>query len=506
MYMVGVDLGTTNWKIGLYTLDGHLVATQNCPGRLRYVGPDQAVYEPQVMWDTVCEGLRDLIEPLGPDASQIASIGVSSVGESGVLIDEHGDPACDSMAWFDQRPLPFMAFWEREYGLDEVYERTGTSPQHFGSINKILWTRENEPEAFRRGRKWLSFPAYIAYKLTGEMAIDFSLASRTMCFDIECKAWSETILDTCGVSSELFPDAVPSRTAMGRVTEDAARACGLPPGTVVAAGGHDQICGAFAAGVLSEGAILSSSGTGEAIVVILDQAHPTGEFLAAGLSIGCHVVDGRYYIMGGTIVAGSAIEWVKEAVGAAPEIDSAEREGASTYDRLIETALGAPPGAGGVLFLPYLRGSEIPGEESVGAGWIGVRRHHGRAHLIRAVIEGLAHQSRRALDLMLAVTGIDATSVAAVGGGTRNDLWLQSKSDVWNMSMDVPEVEDTPVLGGALLGALAAGVYDTPEMAAQAVRRVKKTVHPRAQEGPVLRACYDRYRRLCALLPSFHKE
>lgn len=474
--MLGIDVGTTNWKVIAYSLGGEPVASWTCPTKTHYSERGWAVYKPNEIWTTISAGIRKTVAQLG-NSSGVKSVAVTSVGESGVLLDSEGNAIGDSIAWFDSRTAPILDFWEKEYGLYRLYEQTGFPPQYIASINKLMWIKNNEPDIFHRAKKWLCMADYIAYKLSGIMAMDYSLASRTMCFDILQKKWSEEILKTAKISYDIMPDLVSSGDRLGGISSEAQAATGLDAGTIIAAGGHDHICGALGAGVHRDGQILDSVGTAEALLLVLKQPLLNREAFESGFASGCHTVKDRYYLLGGLQTSGAAVEWMRSELGGL-ESGIAEGHQKDVYDRLMESARKAPVGSEGLFFLPHLRGAILPVDERSKAAWIGLRPFHKQAHLIRSIIEGLCYELRWNLEEMKRFTGVGVDSAVAIGGGTKNDLWMQSKADICNISLVVPKVEEAPTLGAAMLGAVAAGTYSDLNEAISNVHKIEKIVEP----------------------------
>lgn len=484
MYLLGVDVGTTNWKVIAFTSRGEAVASFSCPTRTHWEEGGRAVYHAAEVWEGVCAGIRAVLDQLGPDrAREVAGIAVASIGEAGVLLDGAGEPALPVMAWFDPRTEPQERWWREVYGAERAYRITGFPPKYIASANKILWWREHEPEAFARARRWLCMADYVAWRLTGEMAMDYSLASRTLLFDIRRRRWSEELLAATDLPASLFPEPVPSGTRLGRVSGAAARATGLPEHVVVAAGGHDHICGALAAGVVAPGDALDSMGTAEAVLLVLEEPALSDALLAHGYTLGCHTARDRYYLMGGLRSAGGAIEWLK---GLFPDLG----EGEAFYRALAAEAGQSPPGSRGCRFLPHLTGMVHPPAATVRAAWLGLGLGHRRPDLLRAVIEGLALEAALNLTTMARLAAQPLRRVLAIGGGARNELWLQIKAATLPCPLEVHPVAEATALGAAVLAGLAAGVYPDEAGALRQLARKGRAVEPpdglAAVYGPLL--------------------
>jgi xylulokinase len=426
-----------------------------------------------------------------PDPTAIASVAVAAVGESGLLIDAAGNPTTDSIAWFDSRTRPQATWLAERIGKDELFARSGLSLQPIFSLNKLLWHREHEPYAWRRSVRWLMLADYIAFRLCGEGATDLSLASRTLMLDLHEKRWDERTMADAGIDFGLLAPLVAGGTALGRIKPDAAEQTGLPVTAVVAAGGHDHVCGALAAGVTRPGQMLNSLGTAEALFLPIDQPMSDPQAGRQGYTQGAHVVGGRYYAFAGQYTSGASIEWLRRLLGAENDPDA--------YEAMIAGAERVPAGSLGVVFMPHLRLANPPYDDPRSRGaLIGLTADVGRDAVTRAVIDGLALDSRNTFEPMLAYPQITKpTSVVAIGGGARNPLLMRVKAAVTNLDHRVIDAEEATALGAALLGGLSAGIYRDVDEAVGAMRYGQHVVHPDPASVPVYETLFrEVYRRV----------
>lgn len=505
--MIGIDIGTTNWKMGAYDEDGRELARYRRPTLTHEEPGGRATYDPAEIWQAVEEGLAELVRQLGPGgARRVAGIAVTSMAEAGVLLDRAGEAVYPAIAWYDPRTEELGRFWREQVDPYRVYEITGFPPQYIASVNKIRWIRQHHPERFERAVRWLCMADYVAWRLSGQQAMDFSLASRTMMFDIRKRAWSRELLELAALDEALLPPAVPSGTPLGRIRPEVAETTGLPRGVMVSAGGHDHWCGALAAGVVAPGDALDSTGTAEAIIIVLERPVFSKELFQSGFAVGCHVVPDRYYAVGATQAAGATIEWVRAVLGEAEERAAREAgEGAAgVYRRLMALAAQAPPGSRGLLFLPHLRGAVSPPDALSRGAWAGLRSYHTRADLIRAVVEGLAHEFAYIVHRLSELTTTPVRRVAAVGGGVRNELWCQLKADISGLALEIPEVEEATTLGAAMLAGVGAGIYRDALDAARRVRRLSRTLAPHPESTQRYRPYHALYRELYPALAGLH--
>lgn len=493
--IAGIDVGTTNIKAVVFASDGDIVAEASAPTLIHYPQPGWAYYDPEEIWQSVAQVLRQATGQLA-DPSRIAGVAVASVGEAGVPLDAHGQPTYDAIAWFDQRTQPQVDWLDRAIGRDRLFALTGLSLQPIFGLCKLLWIKQNEPAAFSRTVRWLNMADYIAYRLCGVPATDYSLASRTLALNLARLEWDRELVQEMGLSPDLLAPLQASGSPLGPVTAAAAAATGLPATALVSPGGHDHVCGALALGVAQSGRVLNSMGTAEAIFVPLDRPLTDPVMSRQGYTQGAHVVAGHYYVLAGLYTSGACVDWFKELLGV--EVD---------YADLIAEAEQVSPGSLGVSFLPHLRLANPPYDDPKGRGaFIGLSTDAKRGALFRAILEGLAYEARHSLEVLLAYPGVaPLQNLYLIGGSTRNHLLLQLKATIFNQPVIVSEVTETTSLGAAILGGLGAGVYpDLP--AALAMLRYKQVlVEPLAELAPRYEAYFRQiYQKIYLALRDLH--
>jgi xylulokinase len=359
----------------------------------------------------------------------------------------------------------------------------------------MMWLRQHAPEAFARTRLWLNVADFIAYRLCGVAATDFSLASRTLWLDLHKRAWSDEIMTGSNTPPTLLAPLLPSGARLGAVLPEVASATGLPLSTQVAVGGHDHVCGALALGVTTPGDVMNSIGTAEALFVPLAQALTDPQVGRQGYSQGVHTGT-NYYIFGGLYTSGACIEWFREHLA-----DSAD------YTPLTAEAATVPAGSLGVHFLPHLRLANPPRVDPLARGaFIGLRGDVGRGALFRAVLEGLAYEFRNSLEPLLQHAGLgDVNKIYATGGGAYNELALRIKASILDRPLRVISVKETTALGAAILGGLGAGVYTDLAAALDQIQYTHTTVTPDEHETAFYGSAFRQiYRPLYQTLRPLH--
>jgi xylulokinase len=458
-------------------------------------------YDPRIVWETVCAVMREAAA--GAEAS-VAAVGVASMAESGLLVDRRtGEARTMMFPWFDRVASEQAETLCSSSDLERRFYRSGIRPTFKCSLAKLLWLRERAL-GLLEGAIWLSTADYIAFRLTGEMATDPSLATRTYAFRVDIQAWDTEWLEEVGIDSEIFPRVLPSGAPVGGVRTGLG---GLGAGIPVGISGHDHICASFAASALMggvrSGLAFDSMGTAESLVGVIPKRELGEHEYRSGLSYGCHVAPGFMYWVGGLSTSGGSLEWLRGVLGDPP----------LAYEQLDALLDDLPQEPGEVFFLPYLAGSGSPHTDTRARGaCVGLRREHGRSDLYRAVLEGTAYEMefiRRAAE---EATGTPITRLAAAGGGTRNRRWMQIKADVMGIPLVVLPQAEAVALGAALLAGLGGGVYGSVEEVAEQVGRGEWDTDapgvylPDRERQRAYQQRYDAYMALQEPLRAFYQQ
>jgi xylulokinase len=477
--LMGLDIGSTNIKAVVYQPDGVSVSVASVPQETHYPHAGWAYYDPRRLWE-LCRGVINQAVSTIKHPERIAAIAVSSFGEAGVLLDDQGEPTADIIAWFDRRSREQSLAFSSQIDPDRLYSICGTQLQQIMTAPKLMWHRENEPEAWARSRKFVMTADYIASLLCGMPVQNRSLASRSALIDLRAGEWSDELLGIAGIDRSFLPEMHDGGTPLGTVTQAASGATGLSTSTLVAVGGHDHPCGALAAGTVRRGDFMDSIGTTECTFVALDKPLDRPEMGRQGYTQGAHARE-TFYTYGGLYTAGACYDWVKHACAAA-----------KSHDQLLAEAAAVAPGSLGVTFIPHLRLSNTPHMDSrVRGAFIGLTTDAGTAELTRSVLEGVAFEGRAATEPLLAYAGLsDVRDATVIGGTARNALLLQIKASVMNMRLHVLEIDEACALGAAMLGGIAAGIYGSVDDAVAAIKRTETVVEPNPEAIEIYDAIY----------------
>lgn len=498
MLLLGIDIGTTNSKAGIFGPDGKVYAIASRPTVSYKDDQGNAYYDPEQMWQTIASAIREATAAAN-SAERIAAIGIASMAESGLLVDRaSGRPQSPFMPWFDTCSSPQAKRIAAEADPFERFRVSGLHGSFKLGLAKLLWIRDHVPGAFDGDPVWLSASGYIAYRLTGEMAFDYSLAARTYAFSIGRKEWDAAWIRHFGLRESLFPQALPGGATMGSVGTELARELGVPTGTPVGIAGHDHVAAALSVGSIVPGVVYDSMGTAETLVGTLPERELGREDFASGLSFGCHIAPDRYFWMGGNSMSGGSVEWIRGKLA----------DESLTYEALLGLLAGLPAGPTGILYYPYLAGSGAPAPEaSARAAFIGLAKEHGKAELIKAVLEGAAYQLEAIRRGAQTIAGQTIDRLLVVGGGTRIAAWLQIKADVSDVTLELPPIAEASLLGAAMAAGIGSGVYASAEEAARAIaKHDARVVQPHRERHAAYAALYERgYAALQEPLRRFYR-
>ena len=450
--LIAHDLGTTGNKASLHEDDGRLRAAVTVGYPARFADGGVAEQDPRDWERAVVEATRTLLGQTGTDSSTVTGLVISGQMMGAVLLDEHYEPVRDAIIWADTRAQRQTEQLVERLGEEEAYALLGHRLNPTYSIAKVMWVRDNEPAVFDRVRWFCVAKDFVVHRLTGRLATEPSDASATNAFDQRAGTWSQAVIDAAGLDISIFPDIVASTEVVGTLTADAAAATGLPKGTRVVMGGGDGPIAAVGAGIVApeDGAYVcmgtSSWISFAAEAPVLDPSMRTFTF--------DHVVPGLYVPTATMQAAGASVSWIDEVLS--PEPDG------PTLSQLGAEADTDDAATGGLYFLPYLLGERAPrwNPDARGA-FVGIGRHHGRAHMVRAVLEGVAFNLAVCIDAFRE-SGTTIDRIDAVGGGAASDAWLQIMADVWGVPVRRRSVvEEANSLGAAVVGAVGLGLVDS---------------------------------------------
>jgi len=454
--VVGLDLGTTRCKAVAIAPDGRVIASTAGAYPLYSPQPGWAEQSAHEVWQAAAAALRELC-PQVP-ANSLAALSLSGAMHSLLLVDEAGRPLAPAPTWADQRAAPQAQALRQLPAARELYQRTGCPVQSIYHLAKLCWWRAAEPALTARAARFVTLKDYVLWQLTGVWATDQGMASTTGLFDIHRLAWDAEALRLAGVTVGQLPKLVPPAQVVGPVSPAAARATGLPSGLPVVPGTSDGGTANLGSGAVRAGQSVVTMGTSGAVRRVVDQP-----LLDAQQRTWCYVlVEGRWFAGGAINNAGLALQWARERLY--PDV-----AGDAGYQRLNEEAGGVPPGAEGVRCLPYFTGERSPHwDPAARALFSGLGLSHSRAHLARAVMEGVAYCLDDVWQVLSAETPASG-EVRLTGNVTHNPVCAQIVADVLGVPLMADEAADASALGAAMLGHLALGHLPSLDAAAQSL-------------------------------------
>ncbi|MBE0409371.1 MAG: carbohydrate kinase [Anaerolineales bacterium] len=485
MMLIGIDVGTTHIKAGLFHENGDIYsyAFRSNPARLEEEGA--YFYDPEEIYHLVCSVISEVAS--GTDPRSIEAIGIASMAETGLLVEkETGYHRSPFIPWFDTTADSEVSSISNSFPPDEQFKRTGIRPSFKCALAKVLRLK-TQNEHILENAIWLGVADYIASRLSGCVKTDYSLAGRTHAFRINEKVWDTKILEIHGLNASMFPPAFPSGSVVGFLLETSAKEMGLLPGIPISISGHDHVCATFGVRVsmgdkFSE-LIVDSMGTAEALTGSINERILGNQEHDSGFSYGCDVRPGRFYWMGGLSASGASVEWFRKIMG----------DFAATYKSVENLLAEADEKPTGIIYFPYLSGSGAPhSNTNVRAAFLGLDIRHSQKDILKAVLEGTAYEiefiRRRAAHSLK----VNVDEIAVVGGGTKNRNWLQIKADVFGCPLLIPDIREATILGAALLAALGSGIYKSENDMLGKVKPVNWwTIYPDEARHKIFNEIYE---------------
>lgn len=451
-WILAHDIGTSGNKTSLFGEDGSLIASAEVPYPTWYERDGWAEQNPENWWSAVCQATRQVME--GRNPGNVAAIAVTGQMMGTVPIGPEGELLGRSILWSDARSQQQSKGLEQNIGRERYYRITGQPSSASYTLPKLMWMKEHWRELYEKTACFIQSKDYINYCLTGVLATDHTDASYTLAYDINQRSWSREVLDTAGVDVGKLPEIVSSETVIGQVTENAAKACGLLPGTLVVAGAGDGSAAHLGAGCTEPGDCYVCLGSSTWIVsqtkaLVFDQG--------MRMQSEPHVIPDSYCYVGTMQTGGMAHSWARENLSCQP-LD---------YGDLERLAEAEPPGCAGLIFLPYLMGERSPWYDlKACAAFLGIRQSTTYGAFYRAVLEGVAMNLNILLNLIK--QEVMAKHIVAIGGGARSRAWCQILADIFGIPVLVPEhVESGTGIGSAMIGGVGSGIYQDYSQAKQ---------------------------------------
>ncbi len=470
--LIGVDLGTSETKAGLFDLEGNLLRLARREyGIITHEQPGCAEQNPETWWTAVCETVREVARDA--PSPGLAAVCVQGQGPSLVMVDEHGRPLHNAVLWMDTRPCE-----ER----DDLSVRLGKPVSPFAHLPYAMWLKRQRTDRYRQAWRLLTAWDFVAYRLCGR-AVTSVLAS--------FHPFPPEGLAAAGLDAALFAPSVEGGRAIGGLTAEAGQQTGLPEGLPVVAGTHDGLATFIGAGLVDVGRAADVNGTSGGLALCWN-----GPIDETGIFCEGWIHPGQYIVGGAMATLGKALTWCRDQI-ARPDIG---------LDELMAEAMSTPLGADGLVFLPYLAGERAPIWDPRARGvFFGLTLRHTRAHLARAVLEGVAFAMRHLAEVLSEV-GAQVSQLRVCGGQARSMAWNRIKADVTGFPVEVPRVTEAALLGAAVLAGVGAGLLPDITTGANRMVRIEAVLQPHLDRHRRYTELYGVYRRLYPdLRTAFHQ-
>jgi xylulokinase len=482
-YVLGIDVGTGGTRAVLVDRNGAIASSGTCE-HVPFASPQTgwAEQDPHDWWKAAGSAIRAALANV--QNADVVCVGLAGQMHGAVVLDENDEVLRPALIWCDQRTQPQCDWLNEKLGEQRIIELTCNPALTNFTLTKLLWVRDHEPEVWKRFRRVLLPKDYVRFRLTGEHAMDVAEASGTLMFDVADRRWSEEMMASVGLPMTCLPKLFESPEICARLSHAGAAHAGLKPGTPVVAGAGDQAGGAVGMGIVRAGAVSATIGTSGVVFAATDT--PAMD-VRGRVHTFCHAVPGRWHLMGVTQAAGLSLRWIRDLLKNSANL---------SYDQLTREAASVPAGSDGVLWSPYLMGERTPHlDPNARATLTGLAANHTRAHVVRAVLEGVAFSLKDTFSLF-AEMKVPVSTIRVGGGGARSELWRQIQADVYGREVEILAAEEGAAYGAALLAGVGAKFWNSVDEACEAVVNVQQRVKPNQPASQLLLKHYEKYRML----------
>lgn len=486
MKIAGLDIGTTGCKLTVFDSSGKYLdqAYRDYPVKRRSG-------EHEIDAEAIMEGVLSVMEAMGNQYPDIAGIGVTSFGETFVLVDGKGTPLHPAMLYTDPRGAAECRELEEKIGAKAIAGITGLKPHEMYSIPKLMWMKRHRPEIYGQAEHVFLMEDYVVYGLTGIAQVDYSLASRTMAFDITGLQWSKEIFEHAGIDMGLMAKAVPTGTAAGTLRPEIAERTGLLPQTQIVSVSHDQVAAAVGAGVFDSKKAVDGAGTVECVTPVYDSLPDPDVMYAGNYAVVPYVIPGKYVCYAFSYTGGALIRWCADTL-AKKEKELAAGQGISVNE-LLEGGRDEPTG---ILVLPHFAGAATPYMDTGSKGVIaGLTADSSVSDIYRACMEGVVYEMMLNMEY-LEGSGVHFQMLHATGGGAKSAVWMQMKADMLGVPVTALKTADAGTVGSAMLTGVVTGCFENLKAAAAQMVETATVYFPREEMHRKYVEIYQRYRKL----------
>lgn len=491
MSLMGLDIGTTGCKCTIFDIEGRVLSYSYLEYDLENPKPGFYELDPRVVWNSVKHIIHNAIN-LNSNMEPVTAISISSFGEAAAPVDKQGNVLGNSITYMDQRGAEQCEELVDRLGKQEIMNLAGVSAHPMYTVCKVMWLKEYVPELYNKTWKFMLYGDFILYCLTGVPLIDYSLASRTMAFNVVEKRWEDKVLEAAGLREDIFSEASPSAQIVGNIKKQVAEELGLPKDVLVVTGAHDQVCAVIGGGILKKGLAVDGIGTVECITPTFDKPVLNETMLKYSFNCAPHAKPDMYVTYAFSFTGGSLLKWYRDNF-AIYEKMMADKSGKNVYTILDEQAAIEPTD---LLVLPHFAGAATPYMDMDTKGAIlGLTFGHTSKEVYRALLEGVTYEMALNVEC-LSKAGIEIDTLRAVGGGAKSDLWLQIKADIMQRKIERLNIDEAGTLGTAIMAGTATGAFSSLEEAAKQLIRVRKEFYPNPKNKERYMENYRRYKKV----------
>jgi xylulokinase len=503
MSLLGIDVGTTGCKAAVFSETGAILASAYREYDIQRPQPGWAELDAVAVWEKVKGTIRQVTSTAtaATDLDPIQALSVSSLGEAIVAVTQDHQILGPSLLNFDVRGEAYLESLRQDLDDTRLYLINGNTLGNHYTLTKLLWLKEHRPAIYERAYKFLLWSGFISFMLGAAPAVDYSLANRTLLFDIERETWSDKLLEVTGVDRAKLPDAVPSGTVIGSVSPNIGEDLGLPPDVAIVAGAHDQCANAVGCGVVQEGHAVYGMGTVICITPVFSTRSNPNRMISRRLNTEHHAVPGKYvsfiYNQGGALV-----KWHRDTFAAA-EHQRARQEGIDIYPQLLAEM---PEGPSGIMVLPHFTVTGPPDFISDSSGVIaGMRLETTRGDILKGLIEGATFYLRECVETLPA-TGIRINTYRVAGGGSKSDTWIQISADIMGRPFVRPVITEAGALGSAIIAGTGVRTFSSFEGGIEAMVKLERTFEPDPQRHQRYQRYFETYHQLWSLMQDYLQE
>jgi len=499
MSLLGIDVGTTGCKTAIFSSKGKMLATTYQEYDARSPQPGWAELDAALVWTTIKSSIRRVVAQAAADP--VEALSVSSLGEAVVPVSSDRRILGPSILNFDVRGEEYLEGLRQVLYNENLYQINGNTLGNHYSLTKLKWIQEHQPDLYNQTFKFLHWSGFVCYMLGADPFVDFSLANRTLLFDLDRQDWSTELLELTGLDRQVLPPTIPSAKVVGKVSSTMADELGLSTDTLIVSGAHDQNANAVGCGVIEAGSAVFGMGTYLCITPVFTDRRPPTLMIPRSINTEHHAVPGRYvcflYNQGGALV-----KWYRDTFAAA-EHRKSEESGDNIYPTLFSEV---PPDPSDIIVLPHFTTTGPPDFISDSRGvLVGLQLETTRGEILKGILDSTCYYLKEMVD-SLPPTGIEITDYRAVGGGSQSDIWVQTCTDILGVPFTRPLITEAGALGAAIIAGVGGGTFASFSEGVQAMVKLEQTFEPDFRNQQRYLDRYEKYRQLWPILQDFLRQ